>query len=71
MDELIEALTILGKYMSAQKRKYPTHCEHDVLMVCHVPHQAVSDEDEARLKVLGFDWDEQYDCWSSFRFGSC
>jgi hypothetical protein len=30
----------------------------------------ISNEDLARLDALGFFWDEEYDCWASFRFGS-
>jgi len=71
MDDLIEALTIFKKYIK-EDAYAPTHCEHDVFMVCAgIREDAVSAEDTERLEELGFSWDESYDCWSSFRFGSC
>ena len=70
MKELIEALTILYKYMSVET-KYPTHCEHDVLFVFGVDKE-ISEEDTRRLKELGFFKNEDYDnSWKSYRFGSC
>lgn len=68
IDQLIESLTILKKYM--RKGAFPTHCEHDTLMVM-VPFDAeVSPEDVARLAELGFHADEEHEYWASFRFGS-
>lgn len=68
VNDLIAALTILAKY---QGEKYaPTHCEHDILMVVGVEEQAVSPEDAKRLDELGFHWDDEVECWASFRFGS-
>jgi hypothetical protein len=72
MKDLIEALTILMKYGGADTYS-PTHCEHDVLMVLgggEVSETSVSDVDKARLGELGFFWNEQYECWASYRFGS-
>lgn len=67
MKDLIEALTIFLKY----KDEYsPTHCEHDVLYVVGITKEEVSEEDTKRLDELSFIWDESYDCWISFRFGS-
>lgn len=34
MEDLIKALTIMMKYMDGYNLNYPTHCEHDELMVC-------------------------------------
>jgi hypothetical protein len=68
MKDLIEALTILSKYTD---NEYPTNCSHDWLGVCHIEEGAVSAEDAARLEQLGFLWDDEYECWGSFRFGSC
>ena len=66
MTELIEAFTIFAKYTSTTR---PTCCEHDVLYVLVDP-SLVSDEDRARLEVLGFDAHAR-DCnFQSFRFGS-
>ena len=70
MKDLIEALTILIKYGDAYA---PTHCEHDIFMVAGigVNRDAVSPEDAGRLRALGFHWDNEHECWVSFRFGSC
>lgn len=69
MKDLIEALTILAKYMPDDTYA-PTHCEHDVLSVCGgIEDGTVSPKDAERLAKLGFHWGE--DCWQSFRFGSC
>lgn len=65
MSYLIEALQIFLKYGDPH---YPTHCEHDVLMVCISP-AIVSNEDTARLEGLGFTPDDT-DGFSSYRFGS-
>jgi hypothetical protein len=65
MRDLIEALTILQKY---QVGDYPTHCEHDVLMV--QASREVSPEDEKRLGELSFRWSDEYESWISYRFGS-
>ena len=65
MDDLIKALTIFSKYTDT---KYPTHCEHDVMMVMVDPN-IVSPEDIIELEQLGFDVTED-NCFSSFHFGS-
>ena len=73
MEDLIKALQIFAKYEPTTKfnRKYPTRCEHDVLYVCGIRANDVSDEDKAELKKLSFTNDMHYpDTFSSFRFGS-
>jgi hypothetical protein len=50
MDDLIEALQIFRKYGNPD---YPTHCEHDELIVMVDP-SGISPEDIARLDELGF-----------------
>lgn len=70
MDDLIKALQIFRKYMTSDAYA-PTHCEHDVFMVCCVPFDSVSAEDVIELDKLGFEWSNTYDCWTSSRFGSC
>jgi hypothetical protein len=71
MDDLIEALQILKKYQKTQHDKnYPTQCQHDILLVVGV-ERLLDNADMVRLEELGFYWSDQYDCWSSFRFGSC
>lgn len=69
MDDLIEALTIFRKY---RNEKYPTHCEHDELIIVGVTFDEVSEQDRARLKELGFLWsgEDEEGHWFSFRFGS-
>ena len=74
MKNLIEALTILLKY--APDLDYPTHCEHDVLIVNVDPH-LVSSEDIKSLEELGFfasnesDDSEYGDAFYSYKYGSC
>lgn len=68
MDDLIEALQILKKY--SKDTKYPTHCEHDILMVTAARDKDIPEEDAVRLEELGFDWSDEYECWCSFKFGS-
>lgn len=66
MKDLIEALQIFLKYGNPYS---PTHCEHDILMVS-VHNEDLDPADVARLEELGFHWNDEYDCWASFRFGS-
>lgn len=67
MKDLIEALQIFSKYTDT---KYPTHCEHDILLIMEIEEDSVTKEDAKLLDELGFFWSEEYDCWASFRFGS-
>ena len=71
MDDLIEALTILRKYLE-RSEDHCTCCEHDVLYV-HLPdREKVSKADVARLEELGFEPDEDLEtAYRSSRFGSC
>ena len=69
MKDLIEALTILAKYMDPEQ-KWPTYCEHDVLYVCHIEPADVSEEDIEQLEELGF-FPNEYSGFQSYRFGSC
>ncbi len=66
MDDLIEALTIVRKYVN---RPFPTGCDHDVLYVYGIPSDIVSPEDAVRLRDLGFMW-ETVDTLASYHFGS-
>jgi hypothetical protein len=68
MEDLIKALQIFLKY---KNERSSTHCEHDILMVVGISKEQVSKEDKKELKNLSFSWDSEYDCWRSFRFGSC
>lgn len=68
IDQLIEGLTILKKYLRTDA--YPTHCEHDVLMVMVPDDTDIPTEEVARLEELGFHQDDERGLWASFRFGS-
>jgi len=73
MDELIAALTLAKKYVESDsyQAKYPTHCEHDVLML-NIDYREVSAEDLERFAELSFVVDEyEYDSLVSYKFGSC
>ncbi len=72
MEDLIKALKIFQKYMKDDCRS-PFHCEHDILMVCCVSVDQVSEKDKKLLHDLGFFPGHDYgeETWSSFRFGSC
>lgn len=65
MDDLIKALTILRKYGNP---KWPTHCEHDTLLVLIDPSD-VSEEDTAELEKLGFT-NNGDGMFVSYKFGS-
>lgn len=67
MEDLIKALQILLKYGNP---KSPTHCEHDILNV-DISADGVSEKDIKELDELGFFIDDDYNTFSSFRFGSC
>lgn len=67
MEDLIKALQIFLKYGNPA---FPTHCEHDVMIICIDPDD-VSKEDIAELDELGFIVSEEYDSYfCSYRFGS-
>jgi hypothetical protein len=70
MKDLIKALQILLKY--ANDDYAPTHCEHDMMYIgCDIDIEQVSKEDVKELDELGFHWEEEYDGFISYRFGSC
>ena len=64
-DDLIEAVTILKQHATGA---FPTHCEHDVLLVMADPAK-FSPEELARLEELGFHPGE-HDTFKSYRYGS-
>jgi len=66
MLELIEALQLLAKYDTPS---YPTGCEHDILRV-YISPDKVSAVDKDRLVELGFNADEDLDCFYSYKYGS-
>ena len=67
MEDLIKALQIFIKYGNPQ---YPTHCEHDVMMIVGIDPDDVSEKDKKELDKLGFLFNEDEECFMSFRFGS-
>ncbi len=68
MEQLIEALNIFLKYGNPS---YPTHCEHDVLIIVGIDPEQVSEDDKARLDELGFFVGQEWpDNFISFRYGS-
>lgn len=67
MEKLIEALQIFLKY---KNETFPTHCEHDILMVVGITEEEISDEDTLKLNELKFFWNSEYDGWTSYRYGS-
>ena len=69
IDGLIAALQIFRKYSNPSS---PTHCEHDVLTICGISPDDVSDEDKKELDELGFFVSNEYgdECFQSFRYGS-
>ncbi len=85
MKDLIESLLIIGTYVPFKEcagakgkcwnQSYPTHCEHDLLMVpcidSAVYHDKMTEMDRRRLEELGWNFSYEYDCLVSHRFGSC
>ena len=66
MSNLIEALQIFLKYGNPE---YPTHCDHDELLICGIESADVSDEDKKRLEELGF-LISSHGHFFSYRYGS-
>lgn len=67
MKDLIEALTILSKYVDDE---WPTNCGHDTLWVKGPPPASMQPGDAERLIELGF-LHSDGEGWFSYRFGSC
>ena len=71
MEDLIKALQIFLKYGNPQ---WPTHCDHDILMISPDINPAnVSEIDKDELKILGFFISNEggEESFVSYRFGSC
>ena len=71
MNDLIEVLQIFSKYGNPT---YPTHCEHDVLMISpEISPDIVSKEDQDKLETLGFfvSGNTGEELFISYKFGSC
>lgn len=69
MNEMIESLQIFLKYMEKDVDS-PFVCCHDILYVHGPDISEVLKADVERLDGLGFFWDDDLECWASFRFGS-
>lgn len=67
MEQLIEALQIFLKYGNPN---YPTCCDHDVMYICNINPDDVSEEDKVKLEELGFDIDINIDQFYSYKYGS-
>lgn len=69
MNDLIKALQILIKYGNPE---YPTICEHDVMIICGINPDDVTEEDKKELNILSFEVNNEYGepLFSSYRFGS-
>lgn len=67
LSKLIAALQIFLKYGDM---RYPTHCEHDVLMVLVDP-QKVGEDDIVALKRLGFIADYGESRFNAYGYGAC
>ncbi len=69
MSDLIKALQILLKYGDPE---YPTHCEHDILIIVGIDPSQVSDQDKNTLRELGFNSGNQNGelCFYSYKYGS-
>jgi len=69
MEQLIKALQILLKYGNPD---CPTHCEHDVMMICGINPENVSNKDKEELDELGFFVSDRYgkELFCSYKFGS-
>jgi hypothetical protein len=67
MEKLILALQIFLKYGNEE---FPTHCEHDVLRVYGYDCEKISTSDIVSLKEYGFDWDDEFECFYSYKYGS-
>lgn len=67
MESLIKALQIFLKY---QNLEFPTSCINDELIIVRIGKNEVSENDTKKLDKLGFVWNNGYDCFSSFKYGS-
>jgi hypothetical protein len=69
MEDLIKALQILLQYGNPN---YPTHCEHDEMIICGIDPDDVSEADINQLDELGFFVSNDYGdkIFKSFKFGS-
>lgn len=67
LTNLIEALEIFKKYGDPE---WPTHCSHDLLTICGISPEDVSQADKDRLDELGFFVDEDQESFGSYRYGS-
>jgi hypothetical protein len=65
MEQLIEDLKVFSKY---SKSDYPTHCEHDTMMIADVAQDDISEEDLEKVSDRWL-WSEEDDGYISYRFG--
>ncbi len=69
MEDLIKALQIFLKYGNPA---YPTHCDHDDMIIVGIYPADVSDEDKSELDRLGFIVGNEsgVSLFHSYKFGS-
>ena len=67
IEELLEAIKIFLKYDEGQ---YPINADHDIIYF-YVDPNKVCESDHIRLEELGFDVHQEFDCYYSYKYGSC
>ena len=68
MKELVEAFKIFLKYSD---ESYPINCQHDIMRVYPgTEYEDMNLSDIEKLEELGFDYDEDFGCFYSYKYGS-
>jgi hypothetical protein len=68
MKELVEAFQIFLKYGNPS---YPINCQHDIMRVyLDVSFDTIDKNDIKRLIEIGFEYDDDFGCFQSTKYGS-
>jgi len=68
MKELVEAFQIFLKY---DNPSYPINCQHDIMRVyLDVSFDTIDKNDIKRLIEIGFEYDDDFECFQSIKYGS-
>ena len=69
MKQLLWAITIFLKYGDPD---FPTHCEHDIMYICGIDPDDVTEKDKLELAEIGFDVTDDLGIkqFYSYKFGS-
>jgi len=68
MKDLVEAFKIFLKYSD---NEYPINCQHDIMRVyLDIDYVDMTIIDVEKLEELGFDYDEDFGCFYSHKYGS-